>query len=293
MTGNKSLVNVELGKLAGPAKVFIEKVSDAVGGLFKPYQMVRVARAAAEADRISAESQIQVTEIHRRAMYRFLEEEAQKQHNMEAIAQSALPLLEDKSAPQNVADDWITNFFDKARIVSDADMQALWARVLAGEANGPGAFAKRTVNLLGDLDKEDAVLFATLSGFCWDMAGITPLIFDANASMYNNRGINFGALAHLESLGLAQFHHPATFTRTELPKVPTVHYFGRPLKLTLPNESGNVVEIGHLILTRAGQQLAPVCAPAPVDGFFEYVTERWIGRGYLPRPEPDAAGNKG
>jgi hypothetical protein len=55
-------------------------------------------------------------------MHRFLEEEAKKQLNIEAITEKALPLLEDKSAPQNMADDWITNFFDKSRIVSDADM---------------------------------------------------------------------------------------------------------------------------------------------------------------------------
>ena len=157
----------KLGDLTKPATVLIEKISDAVGGVFKPYQIVRVAKAEAEADRLRAESQIQVTDLHRRAMHRFLEEEAKKQSNIEAITQNALPLLDDKSSPQNVSNDWITNFFDKSRIVSDSDMQTLWSRVLAGEANTPGAFAKRTVNLLGDLDKEDAALFMQLCGFAW------------------------------------------------------------------------------------------------------------------------------
>jgi hypothetical protein len=144
---------IDIGKLSKPATVLIEKISDAVGGVFKPYQIVRVARAESGANRIQAESQIEITDLHRRAMYRFLEEEAKKQLNIEAITQNALPLLEDKSAPENVADDWITNFFDKSRIVSDKEMQQLWSRVLAGEANAPGAFSKRTVNLLADLDK--------------------------------------------------------------------------------------------------------------------------------------------
>jgi len=155
----------KLGDLTKPATVLIEKISDAVGGVFKPYQIVRVAKADAEANRIQAESQIQVNDLHRRAMLRFLEEEAKKQSNIEAITRNALPLLEDKSEPQNVADDWITNFFDKSRIVSDGDMQHLWSRILAGEANAPGAFAKRTVNLLADLDKGDAELFMHLCGF--------------------------------------------------------------------------------------------------------------------------------
>lgn len=156
-----------LGNLTKPATVLVKKISDAVGGIFKPYQIVRVAKAEAEVRRIHAESAIQLTDLHRRAMHRFVEEEAKKQSNIESITQDALPLLEAESVPEDVSGDWITNFFDKSRIVSDKEMQGLWSRVLAGEANAPGAFAKRTVNLLADLDKEDAVLFKKLCGFGW------------------------------------------------------------------------------------------------------------------------------
>ena len=46
-----SLIN--LGELSKPATVLIEKISEAVGGTFKPYQIVRVAKAEAQADRIT------------------------------------------------------------------------------------------------------------------------------------------------------------------------------------------------------------------------------------------------
>ena len=285
----------KLGDLTKPATVLIEKISDAVGGVFKPYQIVRVAKAEAEAGRIQAESQIQVTDLHRRAMHRFLEEEAKKQSNIEAITQNALPLLEDKSAPQNVANDWITNFFDKSRIVSDEEMQSLWSRVLAGEANAPGAFAKRTVNLLADLDKEDAVLFVQLCGFGWMIGNVVPLIFDVQASIYNDLGINFNTLSHLESLGLIQFNQLTGFRRLRLPKSPTVYYYGQPVTLSLPNETENDFALGNVLLTRAGEQLAAVCESKPVDGFFEYVKEKWIAQSLVPKPEtepiipPDAA----
>jgi hypothetical protein len=280
----------KLGNLTKPATVLIEKISDAVGGIFKPYQIVRVAKAEAEANRIQAESQIQITDLHRRAMHRFLEEEAKKQSNIEAITQNALPLLEEKSKPETVADDWITNFFDKSRIVSDAEMQSLWSRVLAGEANAPGAFAKRTVNLLADLDKEDAVLFMRLCGFGWIIGNVCPLVFDVQASIYNAQGINFNSMSHLESLGLIQFNHLSGFRRLRIPKVATVFYYGQPLTLTFPQDSDNELDLGKVLLTRAGQQLAPVCAPTPVERFFEYVKERWVGQSLIPKPEtePDA-----
>lgn len=38
----------KLGDLTKPATVLIEKISDAVGGVFKPYQVVRVAKADVE-----------------------------------------------------------------------------------------------------------------------------------------------------------------------------------------------------------------------------------------------------
>src|SRR5256714_1083005 len=169
-----SLIN--LGELSKPATVLVEKISDAVGGIFKPYQLVRVAKAEAQADRVRVEGQIEISDIQRRAFHRFLEEEAKKQKNIEDITSNALPLLEENSQPNEVEDDWITNFFDKCRLISDDEMQGLWSSVLAGEANSPGKYSKRTVNFLSDLDKSDAELFTRLCGFGWMIGNLVPLI---------------------------------------------------------------------------------------------------------------------
>jgi len=266
---------VHLDGLTKPATTLIEKISDAVGGIFKPFQIVRVAKAEAEGDRIRAESQIQVTDLHRRAMHRFLEEEAKRQSNIESITEKALPLLEEKSSPQNMDDDWITNFFDKCRIVSDGDMQRLWSRVLAGEANAPGTFSRRTVSLLADLEKRDAELFTNLCDFAWIIGDATPLVFDFNGEVYNRRGISFDTLAHLETLGLIKIEAVAEFQRMRLPKRVTVFYHGTPVDLTFRNEEQNQINIGKVLLTHAGLDLARVCNSKPVEGFFEFVRAKW------------------
>jgi hypothetical protein len=49
-----------------------------------------------------------------------------------------LPELTEAATPEKLEDDWITNFFDKCRLISDEEMQTLWSKVLAGEANAPG-----------------------------------------------------------------------------------------------------------------------------------------------------------
>ena len=166
-------------------------------------------------------------------------------------------------------------------------MQSLWSRVLAGEANAPGAFAKRTVNLLADLDKEDAILFMRFCGFGWMIGNVYPLVFDVHASIYNDQGIDFNSLSHLESLGLIQFSHLAGFRRLGIPRVATVFYYGQPVTLTFPKDSDNELEIGKVLLTRAGQQLAPVCVPTPVDGYFQYVKEKWVAQSLIPKPETE------
>ena len=278
---------VNIGDLAKPATVLIEKISGAIGGIFEPYQIVRVAKAEAEAEKIQAESQIEITDLHRRAMHRFLNEEAKKQINIEDITQKAFPHLEQDASPQNVEDDWVTNFFDKSRIVSDDDMQNIWARVLAGEANAPGAFSRKTVNLLGDLDKGDAELLMRLCGFGWSIRkSFLPLVYDVDDEVYNRHGITFGTLTHLDSLGLVQFDNLDGFKVKDLPQNITLFYHAKPVELTFPKEVENDLNIGKVLLTRAGRELAPVCDSKSVDGFFDYVFDRWASESLVPKEEP-------
>lgn len=283
MSDDKSTSIVNLGDLSKPANTLIEKVSSAIGGIFEPWQIKRVARAEAEAGLIKAKSEIEITDLHRRAMHRFVEEEANRQENMEEITRKSLPHLAEKSNPENMEDDWVTNFFDKSRIVSDEEMQGIWAQVLAGEANAPGSFSKRTVNLLGDLDKRDAELFQTLCRFGWIFGTFTPLVFDTQDKIYNDLGINFGSLSHLDSLGLIQFNGVSGFSKQRLPNNFAVSYCGQVLPLTMSKETDNTLSIGKVLLTQAGQELARVVKVPGVDGFYDYVQEKW--KAHIPSDE--------
>lgn len=284
MSDNTDLISA-LGQLSQPATLLVQKISDAVGGIFLPYQMVRVAHAEAEADRIRAESQIQVTDLHRRAMHRFLEEEAIKQRNIEGITKQALPLLNQTADPGKVEDDWITNFFDKCRIVSNRDMQQLWSQILAREANQPGAFSRKTVNLLADMDKRDAELFSRLCGFCWEIQIPSLVILDCRETVYQAQGINFNSLSQLQNLGLIRFDAMAGFRRMRLPRRLAVSYFGRQVDLTFPKDRHNTLNLGQALLTQAGDELWPVCGARPALGFYQYVYDKWAAQSLVP-PRP-------
>lgn len=275
MSDDKSTSLVNLGELSKPADTLIKKVSSAIGGVFEPWQIKRVAKAETEANLMKAEADIEITALHRRAMHRFVEEEANRQENMEEITKKSIPHLSDESNPEQMEDDWVTNFFDKSRIVSDDEMQGLWGQVLAGEANSPGSYSKRTVNLLSDLDKKDAEIFQSLCRFGWVTGGFSPLVFDTQAEIYNNVGIDFESLSHLDSLGLIQFNGISGFSRQGLPKKFVVTYCGQPLILNLPKETENTLSIGKVLLTKAGMELARISNAPSVDGFTEYVKEKW------------------
>ena len=289
MTGN-TLLN--LGELSKPVTVLIEKISSAVGEIYKPYQIKCLAKAEAAVARIQVESEIELAELQRRAARRFVEEETKKQLNIEAITTTAISHIKDDATPEDIDDDWITNFFDKSRIVSDKEMQGLWSRVLAGEANSPGTFSRKTVNLIADIDKKDAFLFTKLCGFGWMIPDVVPLIFDTQDSMYQDQGINFMSINHLESLGLISFNSMVGYKKIGFPKNTVVSYYGMRVELTLPKDSGNELKTGNVLLTQAGRELAPICGSRSVDGFFEYVSEKWKSKGYIPdRNEKDAEGS--
>ncbi len=280
MSEDNSMTIVNLGSLSKPADTLIKKVSSAIGGVFEPWQIKRVAKAEAEASLIRAKSEIEITDLHRRAMHRFVEEEAKRQENMEQITKKAIPQLYPNSNPANVEDDWVANFFNKARIISDNEMQKLWARVLAGESNEPGSYSKRTVNFLSYLDKRDAELFLSLCRFGWIFGKFTPLIFDEKTSIYNDKGINFSTLSHLDNIGLIQFSSLGGFKRQGLPKKLTISYHGQPLTLTMEKESDNKLSIGKVLLTQVGFELSSVCQAQGVEGFVDYVKEKW--EKYIP-----------
>ncbi len=290
--GKKSIMSaLNVGDLVKPIDTLIHKISDATGVLYEPRRIRRRAKAESEAaitsakaeaaaDIIKAESKIEITDLHQRAEQRRIKENMRHQKNMEDIIDKAIPHLDKEANPDAMEDDWIANFFDKSRIVSDSEMQSLWSRVLAGEANAPGSYSKRTVNLLSDLDKSDAELFTKLCGFAWLIKIFTPLVFDEQAEIYNRHGINFDTLYHLDDIGLVKFGGLAGFGEDGLPKRFTVHYYGRRLRLETPKEYDDDLDIGNVLLTKSGQELAPICGSKPVEGFYEYVKDRW--KQYLP-----------
>ena len=280
---NNSIIN--LGELAEPAKILVEKVSDAVGGIFKPYQIRRVAEAEAAAEKIKAVSRIEISELQQRAMARFVSEEASKQKNIEDITQKAIGQLGEGADPSKIEKDWIVDFFDKARLVSDEEMQQLWAKLLAGEANHPGTFSKRTVHLVASLDKTDAHLFNKLSSYVVDIDGIkAPIVFELEDDLYKNNEISFGVLKHLDSIGLISLDSFSGYKKSLIQtKKLNISYNLVTIEIEFPNENNNSLDFGHVIFSSAGQELLEICKPEKIEGFAEFINNHWNKNGNISK----------
>ena len=229
---------------------------------------------------IHAQNEIQITELHKQAFWRFLEEEASKQLNMESILTKAIPGVDqDNARPEDVEKDWFANFFDKCRIVSDEEIQDWWARILAGEANHPGTFSRRTVNVMADLDKSVAKEFLNLNKFRWVINDQPlPLVYEGRDEVYTQNGISFSVLANLEAFGLVRFDSGTGFDLINQQRNLRVSYCGQSVDLTLPLETDNRLELGKVIFTQAGHELSTLCSTTAIEGFFNYIYDIWKGK---------------
>lgn len=157
---------MNLGDLAKPATALIEKVADATGILYEPTRIKRRAKAEAKAEKIQAEAKIELTDIHRRAAQRWIEEETQRQESIENTITKAIPQLNEDADPDAIEDDWIIKFFDKCRLVTDDKVQDLWASILAGEANRAGSYSPKTLTTLADMNQKAVMLFNAFCSLC-------------------------------------------------------------------------------------------------------------------------------
>ncbi|WP_412523428.1 DUF2806 domain-containing protein [Shewanella chilikensis] len=272
MADGNSIIN--LGDLAKPATVLIEKVSNAVGVLYEPRRIRKKAEAEAEAEKIKALAGIELSEIQQRGIERLVHQEARKQENIESITAKAAAELPPTAKTEELEEDWVAHFFDRCDKVSNEQMQSLWSKLLAGEATNPGTYSKRTIDFISTMDKSDADLFTKFCQFVWMIGDATPLIFDVQADVYNKQGINFGTLKHLDAIGLISFESTAGYRRFGFPKRAVIFYYGLPTLVEFAKDNENEIQVGKVLLTQAGRELVSICGASRNQEFYEYTVDK-------------------
>jgi len=283
MNDSNSIIN--FGDLTKPATVLIEKIADFTGAAFKPRQIRRVAKAEAEASIIKASADIEISDMQRRAMQRVLADETRNQENIENIVDKTLPQLNAEAKPEEIEYDWLATFFEKCKRVSNDEMQTLWSKVLASEANKQGSFSKRTLDIISSIDKEDAELFTQLCRFNWQFPDTHPVIFNYYDEIYDSYGLTFDSLSHLEFIGLiilnSHFINEKGFYLTDrLSANPIISYFDSSFNAEIHSLDDHSFTVGNVLLTKSGKELSSICKAEKSDEILQFVLKTWTEFGY-------------
>jgi len=242
------------------AEVFnraIDKVCAAIGMIYEPTHRVRMTKADAKVLAIRTEALENLTPQQENAVQRFLFTETRKQENLENILDKAAEQITADAKPEDVDEDFILDWAERASKVSDDDMQTLWARLLSGEMNSPGSFRKSALHTVSMLETEDANYFADLSRFAIDVGEPLPYISESDAEIYIRHNIYFDVLSHLESIGLIYFDSVDGFQLNDWPRSVVIKYGSMPLSIKMP-EGVSSLPVGKARFTRVGKQLFPL-----------------------------------
>ncbi|MGY5806989.1 DUF2806 domain-containing protein [Rhizobium sp. LEGMi198b] len=260
-------------------EALVNRVSDAVGGIFKPWQTTRTAKAEAEAKKILAVADLEITEIRERATRRMLLEEEKNQENIESVTAKAIPHLSEEAKPEELDEDFVRYLFEKARLVSNEEMQSVWAKILAGEANRAGSFSRRTVEVVAQMDKEDAELFTRFCRSIWIIGGLVPIVLRTDGGRSNDKfSLSFSELQHLDDIGLIVFENISGFRKLKIPQTFRADYYGCPVDLHFVGKENNRLEVGVAIMTTTGIELAMIAGPVSSLEAFETGVHYFMGQ---------------
>lgn len=92
-------------------------------------------------------------------------------------------------------------------------------------------------------------------------------------------------MRHLDDIGLIKLELLSEFSIGNLPKSLRALYYEDEVILELNKENENKIDVGAVVLTKVGAQLAPLTNAQPVDGFMVFVLNRWARAGLAPRSE--------
>jgi hypothetical protein len=256
----------------------IRHVIDLAAG---PDRLLKKEKALANARVEHAQAAALVHEIEARTVERIKKREIRRQENIESISGETAKFLPppDELSSEPVNEDWTTRFFEECQDISDAQMQKIWARILAGEIARPQTFSVRTLRLVKDLTSKDADLFSKLCRFVWEVEGgdIVPIIFDLNDEPVKRSQLTFSVLTHLTSIGLIEFNGIGGFAVNPDDEKSTVRvsFNGVKYKLTRGPYSESL-PIGKVLFTASGAELAKIAGGSPIDEVRESTLQRWL-----------------
>lgn len=249
----------DLVGLSQPLTKLVEVVSKSIGTLYKPRAIRKEADAEAyrqevianaEAKKILIEGEAKL-ELLSRVHNRVVQQEMNRQINLEEIIEKSIPHLDENVSNEEVDEDWRTRFFQKAQDVSNEEMQEIWAKILANEVSKPGKVSLRTLEVVSNISKSEAELFQTACSITSENQTIYKF---QNQTAFKNYGLTYDQILLLRDAGLIYDNDNLVAI---MEKIPQTNSFIWPLgdKIFRVVKSINELRFEQLSLTVAGKEL--------------------------------------
>lgn len=194
---------------------------------------------------------------------------------------------------EEIDDDWFAYWHERSKLVSDKDLQGVWAKILNTELNSQGSVSKKTLEYLSIAEKLELEMFSNLSQFEVCISGNTyqPIIldhlFDSNFKHLERTPENASAvhahrrpdiyngidLEYLEDIGLIKINRTET---EKINQIKQVSYFSKPIAIKeLTNKQ--TLWLGSITYSKIGAELAESIRNnnSPIKGFMEFLMEKW------------------
>lgn len=271
-------INISVIDTSGLAKP-LSKLVNLAGNVLKPWLIRAEAQAEADAEVTKARGE------NRAARIRCKSEPIQsliwlrQQRNIEQIILKAEQLVSDAQCENPVDEDWAANFFDHAQHVGDAEMQTLWAKILAGEVERGGSFSLRTLATVRQMQQADAHLFTKFCASVWCYRG-TCYPIRVEAFPYAECCIRMALteLMHLEDIGLIHAGGLQPFEVGESTDF-ELSYFDVRFSVK-PPPGVTRLQLGEYVLTSAGQELAKIAGSTPQLDYRDALVAGWRAFGH-------------
>jgi Protein of unknown function (DUF2806) len=211
-----------------------------------------------------------------------------EQQNRESVAAAAIeelakdPPTQDSERP--VDEDWLTKFARVSEVRSDPEMQAYFAKILAGEIKVPGSFSPVTLDVASRLTTDVALIFqvfcnASLRHVFGEFVLAEPFGGNPGSNTLSSIGLSYGVLTQLQDAGL--IHTDLTSYNT----FPPIAFAGRfeiagVLYSAVPKDPKALhpgatapVRMGVVNFTRAGRELRRIVHMSPNPVVIQKISE--------------------
>ena len=269
-----------IGAVAGPMLATWRARQDAKAKLMDAQadadSLRLIADAQADARRsliASGEAEHGVLEIGPRGIEQRIEfQEQKRQANITSVVREAAAGLGDKEVPDREPDpDWTARFFERVQDVSSENLQRIWARILAGEVETPGRTSLHTLSILENMSHRDAIEYSNELEYRINDFIIRK--YRDNACTYNADS----AFLRFQEIGLI-YPIMSASKNLRLNNLGELHLEHNGIMLVVSgtpnmNLSDMRFQIGTIILTKSGNEIANFCDSTPNYEYLSYFSK--------------------